>query len=311
MRRITEGQYALGALTVFAVWVFFGLPLLAAYQAAQFAVPPEYAKPHESGDGATDHKNNKSEPSKTVWERIAVLPERTIDDPVAFFTAWLVAFTGVLAVSTVFLWSATKRTALIAERAMTELEAPFISIKIIEPGIQWNQAARAVTGGMLRFTYINYGRTPATIFESFEDFRAVMPGDGLPRPINARNERGAPMPWGVVAPPDGKETEPFTFNIFAGTLIEASRNPNILRDGIPFFLGFVMFGDIFGNLYTLGFCFLFDRNGNRFVLAGGDEYNYCRKERGPYRPPGANRAAAEPPLPPEPADAQDVDLIEP
>jgi hypothetical protein len=48
-------------------------------------------------------------------------------------------------------------------------------------------------------TYINYGRTPATIFEAFEGAHFVNPGEGLPAPINARNERGIPMPWGVIA----------------------------------------------------------------------------------------------------------------
>ena len=28
----------------------------------------------------------------------------------------------------------------------------------------------------------------------------------------------------------------------------------------------------------MGFCLLFDDVGNRFILAGDDEYNYCRKE---------------------------------
>jgi hypothetical protein len=41
------------------------------------------------------------------------------------------AFTVVLAVSTVFLWWATLRSAKIAERALTELERPFVGIKVI------------------------------------------------------------------------------------------------------------------------------------------------------------------------------------
>jgi hypothetical protein len=306
--KITEGQYALGALTIFVVWAFFVLPLVSAYQAAQFARPPEYAEPHKQGGKASDTSDNEDKPHKSFREWFAAIWERTTEDPTALFTACVAAFTLVLAISTGLLWNATKRTAVIAERAMTELEAPFISIKIIENGIQWSEAARAITGGTLQFAYVNYGRTPATVFEAFEDIRLVDPGEGLPPPINARNERGPPMPWGVIAPPDG-ESQPFTFNVYASMLGEAGRNPRVLSTGIPFFLGFVMFGDIFGNLYTLGFCFLFDRMTGRFVLAGGNDYNYCRKGRGPYRPPGFHRPAPQPPPPPpEPAGPQDVDL---
>jgi hypothetical protein len=312
MRRIkiTEGQYALGGLTIFVVWAFFVLPLVSAYQAAQFARPPEYAEPHKQGGKAGDTSPNEDKPHKSLRESFAAIWERTTEDPTALFTACVAAFTLVLAISTGLLWRATKRTAVIAERAMTELEAPFVSIKIIETGIRWHQNDRSFTaGGMLQFSYINYGRTPATILEAFEDVRFVNPGEGLPPPINARNVRGPPVPWGVIAPPNG-ESQPFPFNAFLSILGEAGGNPEILRTGIPFFLGFVMFGDIFGNVHTLGFCFLFDRETSRFILAGGDEYNYCRKKRGPYRPPGFNRPAPPPPPPPpEPAGPEDVDSL--
>jgi hypothetical protein len=47
-------------------------------------------------------------------------------DPVAFFTLWLVAFTGILGIATIGLLFATNRTAQIAERALTEHERPWI-----------------------------------------------------------------------------------------------------------------------------------------------------------------------------------------
>jgi hypothetical protein len=113
---------------------------------------------------------------------------------------------------------------------------------------------------------------------------------------------------GRHCPPNGGEADPLTFNIFINVMREAANNQNMLRIGIPFFLGFVIFGDIFGNIYTLGFCFLFDRIGNRFILAGGDEYNYCHKERGPYVPPSANRLAPQTPTTPGPIEPDDGEL---
>jgi hypothetical protein len=44
--------------------------------------------------------------------------EKTIDDPVAYFTLWLVGFTGVLAVSTIGLWIVTWRASVSQARDM-------------------------------------------------------------------------------------------------------------------------------------------------------------------------------------------------
>jgi hypothetical protein len=52
----------------------------------------------------------------------------------AAFTIVLAAFTGRLWYSTEKLWTATNRTTDISERALTELEAPFLAIKITDPG---------------------------------------------------------------------------------------------------------------------------------------------------------------------------------
>ena len=91
------------------------------------------------------------------------------------------------------------------------------------------------------------------------------------------------MPYGVFIPPNG-ETRPFNFNIFGQMLGIAADNPDALKTSVPFFLGTARYGDIFGNIYTMGFCFMFDDVGNRFIEAGNSEYSYCRKERGPYKP---------------------------
>jgi hypothetical protein len=42
----------------------------------------------------------------------------------------------------------------------------------------------------------------------------------------------------------------------------------------------------------MGFCLLFDDVGNRFILAGDDEYNYCRKEPGGFKPPGFGKPSS-------------------
>ena len=205
---------------------------------------------------------------------------------------WVIAiFSGALVFSTVLLWRSTRdvaqagqRSSEIAERALTELEAPFISINVTTPGLRWDSINSKIAFGNLSFTYVNYGRTPAMILEGFEDIRVVDIGVGLPLPIN--DERGPPLPWGVIAPPNGGDAGPFRVNIFAHMFGAVAEDSTLLKKKAVFFLGFVKYSDIFGNLYTQGFCFLFDHvSGNRWIEAGDERYSYCHKEKGPYRPP--------------------------
>ncbi len=94
-------------------------------------------------------------------------------------TDWLlVLFSGLLFGSTALLWNANNRSAKIAERALTELEAPFVSIKINAPGLEIK--GPNVTFGILQYCVANYGRTPATVLEHFEKVDAVEIGKGLP-----------------------------------------------------------------------------------------------------------------------------------
>jgi hypothetical protein len=65
-------------------------------------------------------KNEKTEADKPFWEK-------TTTDPVAYFTLWLVAFTGVLAVSTIGLWGATWYIGAKQSREMKIIQRAYIS----------------------------------------------------------------------------------------------------------------------------------------------------------------------------------------
>ena len=43
-------------------------------------------------------------------------------------------------------------------------------------------------------------------------------------------------------------------------------------------MGFVKYRDIFNNRYISGFSFIYHLESDRFILAGGSEYNYRRRE---------------------------------
>ena len=60
---------------------------------------------------------------------MAAFWEWTTHDSVSFYTFMLALFTGVLSVSTIMLWFATRRTALIAERVLTEYERPWLFLQ--------------------------------------------------------------------------------------------------------------------------------------------------------------------------------------
>jgi hypothetical protein len=205
---------------------------------------------------------------------------------IAISTAVIAAFTVILVIVTNRQARLTKESVQIANRALTELEALVIGVKIIKPGIEWDMGKTNLSMGILQYAFVNYGRTPATLFEIVDDVKSVKVSEGLPPHI--KSERGPPLPYGVFIPPNG-ETQPFNFNIFAQMLGIAANQPAVLKTTVPFFLGTARYGDIFGNLYTMGFCFMFDDVGNRFIEAGGPEHSYCRKERGPYKPPGSIR----------------------
>jgi hypothetical protein len=200
-------------------------------------------------------------------------------------TDWLLVLLNFfLVVSTVALWKANNRSAKTAERALTELEAPFIVIKITANGINWGPA-RNITFNELRFRFANYGRTPAHILEFTARIVSMDDAGGVPPAVDPTKERGAPMPYGVIAAPNEAtqefDTSTTGFNFFEGSNVGGWLAPVTKR---TYFLGFGRYGDIFQNQYILGFCFFFDINGNRWILRGGKDHNYSKKYAAAKRP---------------------------
>jgi hypothetical protein len=127
-----EGRWALGGLTILAIWTLVALPFL------------------------------------KWWPFDRPFWAKALEDPVACFTLWVAGFTAVLALSTILLWFATRTAAIaakysaeVAEKALVSLEAPFISIKIVAPGIVRMPGRHNFE--TLSFRVVNYGRTPARV----------------------------------------------------------------------------------------------------------------------------------------------------
>jgi hypothetical protein len=196
-------------------------------------------------------------------------------------TDWLlVLFNGLLFGSTALLWVANNRSAKIAERALTELEAPFLSIKIIDTGITRSYGKTGHDFQIIRFCVVNYGRTPARLIELVDRFALLDINAGLPPEANPQSATRNTMPYGVIAPPSG-ESQEFTNNVFAAMMNALVNDPLPLQTKALFFYGFVRYSTIFNEVYRLGFCFMFDKFSEKWLLAGGEKHNYCRKESGP------------------------------
>jgi hypothetical protein len=79
----------------------------------------------------------------------------------------IAAFTGTLWIATRRHATLTKASFRIAERALAELEGPFVFVKINAPGL--TVQGNSVSFGLLQWCIVNYGRTPASILEIFHD----------------------------------------------------------------------------------------------------------------------------------------------
>jgi hypothetical protein len=172
---------------------------------------------------------------------------------------------------------AANKSADIAERALTELETPFLSIKIIDTGITRSYGKMGHDFQIIRFCVVNYGRTPARLIELADRFALLDINAGLPPEANPQSATRNQMPYGVIAPPSG-ESQEFTNTVF-GAMANA-----LITDSLPlqtkaiFFYGFIRYLTIFNEVYRLGFCFIFDKFSEKWLLAGGETHNYCRKE---------------------------------
>jgi hypothetical protein len=179
-----------------------------------------------------------------------------------------------------------EKSASVAERALVELEAPFLAINILDTGILREAALGGVyVRKVLRFTIANYGRTPAMLMELVDKAIIVHLTAGLPPEINLDFRSRNSMSRGVIAPPSNS-SQHFIYDLDAqnNILIGAKELDDLyggqlrLSKSELFYYGFVRYRTIFDQTFRMGFCFIFDKRGNHWHLAGGDRYNYLEKE---------------------------------
>jgi hypothetical protein len=177
---------------------------------------------------------------------------------------------------------AAERSADVSEKALVELEAPLLYIRIIDQGLRIKETPGTerveITFGPAAFAFNNYGRTPAGIASYFETVVTTNAGV-MPDPIDIDTVEDYSLPEGVIVLPNGGTSGKYEFEVMSHIFMP----PLDPKTRSLFFMGFTRYKDIFGNRYRTGFCFVFDYRQNVFVLIGDEPYNY-RCSENPDKP---------------------------
>jgi hypothetical protein len=214
-----EGRIALGGLAAIFIWSFVVLPF--------------YYGPRD--DTAAQKCSAKEIENYSLWEK-------TRCDPVAYFTAWLVGFTGVLAASTIELWCVTRIAGIrqsgemkeslriAAEAAQASADAARATQQLATSERAWVVWVSADTGQLKdthiddkfirsgltsRVNFKNAGRSPAILLDIVCDQRVVSLEEEWPIFIGKREGKIG----GAVVGPD----QPFQSKMFLFDDEKASR----------------------------------------------------------------------------------------
>ena len=107
-------------------------------------------------------------------------------------------FTFTLWRSTVQQGRLTDKSVRIAERALTELEAPFVFVDVVDTGLEVTDGMARLAQTQFRFRVTNYGRTPA-LLTALQTVYRILDAEVIPAPIDAPHHGGRQLPAGVVS----------------------------------------------------------------------------------------------------------------
>ena len=221
----------------------------------QHPILPSGEYPHQQSAAPAPGGENKTQNLNwNNWTR----------DPIAVFTGLLTLFNGLLFASTIGLWLANRKTARIAERALVDLERPWVLITNaavqgifsdppfieIEKGNFW-RAAGSVVGIRAGFKIYSLEIDPASIKMTEHPLEEV--GNALV-PSNTYTSKISFKPYREPQVPAGIEAGAYNF------VLRAVLNYRGLTEAT----------------YETGFCFRYQAERNRFVRYGGEKYNYTK-----------------------------------
>jgi len=254
VRKPSDESVALYALIFFAFWIFVVLPFL-------------YGQ----------HSECPTEENHGFWQKTAC-------DPIAFFTAWLMGFTAVLAASTIGLWFVTWRSGLKQSRDMKDViqltrdefystHRPKIRIKHLWLRSDiWHGEHIAIT-----LTCVNIGTVEARL--GVVGIRYEIVSKDMPLPPNpnidlVHNFKGTRLSCGRNLTIDRIETEP-TLTAEQAADIQQGRSQ-------LYCVGYLNYLDNAGRMRITGFCrvltfpegFLAHTDNARFRVFNDPDYEY-------------------------------------
>ena len=243
-----------------------------------FDVVYEYAYQSDNGSGQEE---------KTAKE--------STDEALAVYTFWLMLFTGGLTVSTVGLWLTTRagmrdqgidfrkslkaseesakaalRTAEVAEATLQGAETPYLVITAEPFG------SKEVVDGKIRltssdpdipanYTIWNYGRSPATILEVYQGYRA---GPARPEPTSFPPPQSNLFQSEIIPPHGGWGT------------VRQIRSKDSVASDAAWIAVQIRYADVFGNQFLSSFRMFLNTDKLHYYQSGGVAHNYRRRLSG-------------------------------
>jgi hypothetical protein len=179
------------------------------------------------------------------------------------------------------LWKAAHRSAVIAERALTDLEGPFLYPTIRTHTIVANftkfilydhpTSPHEPVSPMVYFFVKNYGRTPALLRSVAAEF---VHWTAMVESPDVSHIRDFAVDY-LVAPGD------VTYGTFSRTIrvpIDVTAFNSIAENNSRlFFYGEITYSDVFGFEYSQTFCFAYDYRTQRFMSWGAGYNKRTRK----------------------------------
>jgi len=281
LSKISERHVVVGGLFLFAFWLYVALPVL-------------YSASRSSHDETPNKCSAEESKNHGFWEKAGC-------DPTAYFTIWLVAFTGVLAVSTIGLGWATvglyrtgekqirlnansaaaqsrdmqasiavadKAANAAAEQAriVVKTERPYIFVVPLNEGGSPFDPERKVS-----YFIRNYGRTPAILEKVIVGLRVISDFTVDPDYLSMFTGKTRMVLQPESSPPrelpasEFNKIKPFKPEELAAVDKGAAK---------MCLIGLVEYRSIHNQILTTGFCFESVFGQGSWNAVGGDKYNY-------------------------------------
>ncbi|WP_316229591.1 hypothetical protein [Bradyrhizobium sp. SZCCHNR1070] len=295
---MSEGRVTIGALILFAAWLFVGLPWL--------LTPSERVEYRETSQASAHGTQNQ--PNGTVQSPyfVQVIPapksaqERADEaqdrEEKKSSDWWLVRWTFALFAATIGLILATavlgyfgwrqsrdmqdsiavaNRSATAAERALIDLERPWLFVHLSPHLVDRKAPPEFKVPPVAVFQIGNHGRMPATIracYIALEGLPQTEPSAGLLRDefhmSIGPQERSEKLP---IDCPGGLAEYGAVVDLITDVVHPI---PELKQTENLFFYIVIEYVDVRGKLYKSSFCWRFDLGVNYWVEFGGSKYNY-------------------------------------